>query len=68
MLADITGLPAPRFRVPYGVIWLVALAMEGVARLSRKPPRVPLTGVPTTSSTCCRITIAHMARTRPPPA
>jgi dihydroflavonol-4-reductase len=27
------------------VIWLVALAMEGVAHLSRKPPRVPLTGV-----------------------
>jgi dihydroflavonol-4-reductase len=45
MLADITGLPAPGFRVPYGVIWLVALAMEGVARLTRKPPRVPLTGV-----------------------
>ena len=44
MLADITGLPAPRFRVPYGAIWLLALAMEGVGRLTRKPPRVPLTG------------------------
>ncbi len=45
MLARITGLPAPRVRVPYSLIWLVALCLEGVARLTGKPPRVPLTGV-----------------------
>ncbi|MBI4610041.1 MAG: NAD-dependent epimerase/dehydratase family protein [Candidatus Rokubacteria bacterium] len=45
LLAQITGLPAPRFRVPYALIWLVALAMEGMARVTGKPPRVPLTGV-----------------------
>ncbi len=45
MLAHITGLPAPRFRVPYALIWLVALAAEGVARVTGTPPRVPLTGV-----------------------
>jgi dihydroflavonol-4-reductase len=31
--------------VPYALIWLVALANEGHARLTRCPPRVPLTGV-----------------------
>jgi dihydroflavonol-4-reductase len=45
MLAGLTGLPAPRHRVPYALVWLVALAMEGVARLTGVPPRVPLTGV-----------------------
>jgi len=45
MLAQITGLPAPRIRVPYALIWLVALGNEGVARLAHRPPRVPLTGV-----------------------
>lgn len=45
MLAHITGLPAPRFRVPYTLVWLVALASEGVAHVTGKPPRVPLTGV-----------------------
>lgn len=44
-LAQITRLPAPRLRVPYSLIWLVALAMEGMARLTGRPPRVPLTGV-----------------------
>jgi dihydroflavonol-4-reductase len=45
MLARITRLAAPRFRVPYAMIWLVALANEGHARVTRRPPRVPLTGV-----------------------
>jgi dihydroflavonol-4-reductase len=45
MLAQITGLPAPRFRVPYRFVWLVAMGMEGLARATGRPPRVPLTGV-----------------------
>jgi len=45
MLADITGLPAPRVRVPYPLIWAAAVVSEGHARLTRRPPRVPLTGV-----------------------
>lgn len=45
MLGQITGLPAPRLRIPYRLVWLVALAMEGLARLTGRPPRVPLTGV-----------------------
>jgi dihydroflavonol-4-reductase len=45
MLARITGLPAPRRRIPYAIVWLVALVMDGAARVTRRPPRVPLTGV-----------------------
>src|SRR5947208_16141663 len=44
-LARITGIPAPRFRVPYAAAWLAALGMEGAARLSGRAPRVPLTAV-----------------------
>ena len=45
ILARLTGRPAPRLRVPYGVAFLVALFSEGWARISRKPPPVALTGV-----------------------
>jgi dihydroflavonol-4-reductase len=44
-LAGITGLPAPRFRVPYALAWLAAAGMEGVARLTGGAPAVPLTAV-----------------------
>jgi dihydroflavonol-4-reductase len=45
MLERITGIRAPRMRVPHALIYLVALANEGVARATGRPPRVPLTGV-----------------------
>jgi len=45
MLSTLTGVPAPRFRVPYAVAWAAAAAMEGAARVTRRPPRVPLTAV-----------------------
>ncbi len=44
-LAAITGVRAPRFRVPYSVAWLAALCMEGTARLTGGAPRVPLDAV-----------------------
>ena len=44
-LAGITGLRAPRFRVPYALAWLAAAGMEGVARLRGGAPAVPLTAV-----------------------
>lgn len=44
-LAALTGIGAPRLRVPYAVAWLTALGMESVARLTRRPPRVALTAV-----------------------
>jgi dihydroflavonol-4-reductase len=40
-----TGVPAPRFRVPYAVAWMAAATMEGVARVTRRPPAVALTAV-----------------------
>ncbi|MBI4610506.1 MAG: NAD-dependent epimerase/dehydratase family protein [Candidatus Rokubacteria bacterium] len=44
-LSRITGIPAPRFRVPYPVAWFGALVMEGVARVTGVPPRASLTAV-----------------------
>jgi len=44
-LARITGIRAPRFRVPYALAWLAAVGMEGAARVTRRPPQVPLTAV-----------------------
>ena len=45
MLAEITGVPPPRWRVPYPVAWSGALCIETVARLTRATPRVSLTAV-----------------------
>jgi dihydroflavonol-4-reductase len=45
LLGRLTGVPAPRFRVPYAVAWLAAAGMEGIARLTGVPPSVPLTAV-----------------------
>jgi dihydroflavonol-4-reductase len=44
MLARITGIRAPRARMPHALIYLVALASEGLASATGQPPRVPLTG------------------------
>ena len=44
-LAAITGIAAPRFRIPYTVAWLAAAGMEGMARVTGRPPQVPLTAV-----------------------
>src|SRR5262249_24893407 len=44
-LARISGIPAPRCRVPYAVAWLASVVMEGVSRVTRRPPDVPLTAV-----------------------
>jgi len=45
MLEAITGIRAPRVRVPHALVYLAALVNEGVARVTGHPPRVPLTGV-----------------------
>jgi dihydroflavonol-4-reductase len=44
-LAGITGRRAPRWRVPYALAWCSAAACEGLARVTGRPPAVPLTGV-----------------------
>jgi dihydroflavonol-4-reductase len=45
MLSDITGRRPPRFRVPYALAWLGAAGFEAVARVTGRPPAVPLTAV-----------------------
>ena len=45
MLESLSGLPAPRLRVPYSVAWLAAVFDEGLSKITRKPPKAPLAGV-----------------------
>jgi dihydroflavonol-4-reductase len=45
VLQEITGLPAPSFRVPYRAALLAAYVNEGLARLTGRPPKAPLAGV-----------------------
>jgi dihydroflavonol-4-reductase len=44
-LEAISGLPAPRFRVPYWVALSAAHCAEAMSRVTRKPPKAPLAGV-----------------------
>lgn len=44
-LAEITGRPAPRLRVPYALAWCSAACLEQVARVTRRPPPFSLTAV-----------------------
>jgi dihydroflavonol-4-reductase len=44
-LAAITGLPAPRWRIPHAVAYCAGAVSTGVARITGRPPRVPLEGV-----------------------
>lgn len=44
-LAQTSGLPAPRWRMPYALAWLAGLISTGWAYLSGKAPRAPLDGV-----------------------
>ena len=44
-LADVSGLPAPRLRIPYGVALTAGYISEWIAGLTHKPPQVPLAGV-----------------------
>jgi len=45
ILESVTGIRAPRVRMPHALIYVVALVNEGVARATGRPPRVPLSGV-----------------------
>lgn len=44
-LAAISGLPAPRRRIPYALALAAGALSTGWARLSGRPPRAPLDGV-----------------------
>ncbi len=45
VLAELTGLPAPKLRVPYGVALMAAYVNEAIAQVTGKPPKAPLAGV-----------------------
>ena len=45
VLAEITGLSAPKFRVPYGMALLAAHVDEAFSKLTGTPPKAPLAGV-----------------------
>lgn len=45
LLEEITGLSAPKVRLPYTPILLAAYVNEGLARITGKEPLIPLAGV-----------------------
>ena len=45
ILGEISGIPAPKMRIPYGIALMAAHISEAMAGLSGKPPRAPLGGV-----------------------
>ncbi len=45
LLSIITGFPEPRIKLPVNLVMLIALLCESFARISGKPPSVPLEGV-----------------------
>jgi len=45
MLAELTGLPAPRVRLPYAPILLAAYVNEAISRCTGREPAIPLAGV-----------------------
>ena len=45
VLEQITGVPAPRIRIPYFVALAAAFVNAGISSLTGKPPKAPLAGV-----------------------
>ncbi|MCF7708590.1 MAG: NAD-dependent epimerase/dehydratase family protein [Verrucomicrobia bacterium] len=45
VLAELTGLTAPRLRIPYSLALLFAYLNEGVSRITGTPPKAPVAGV-----------------------
>jgi dihydroflavonol-4-reductase len=45
VLQEITGVPAPKVRIPFFVALAAAHVDETVSRFTRKPPKAPLAGV-----------------------
>ncbi len=44
-LQEVSGVPAPKMRVPYFVAYGAAVVDEGISKLTGKPPKAPLAGV-----------------------
>lgn len=45
VLEEITGVPGPKFQIPYGVAWIAACVYEAKSKITGKPPKAPLAGV-----------------------
>jgi dihydroflavonol-4-reductase len=45
VLEEISGVPAPRTRIPYGVALAAAYVNEAVSTITGQPPKAPLAGV-----------------------
>jgi dihydroflavonol-4-reductase len=45
LLQEITGLPAPKFKLPYTPILLAAYINEGLSKITGREPLIPLAGV-----------------------
>jgi dihydroflavonol-4-reductase len=45
VLEELTGIPAPKFRVPYPVALAAAYFDEAVSSVTSRPPKAPLAGV-----------------------
>ena len=45
VLAEVTGVPAPRMRMPYWVALTAAHVNEAISAFTGKPPKAPLAGV-----------------------
>ena len=45
VLEEVTGVPAPKFKVPYSVALAAAHVDETIAKFTGKPPKAPLAGV-----------------------
>ncbi len=47
MLEELSGVPAPRISVPYGVVLAVAHVSEAASRITGKPASMPVEGIKT---------------------
>lgn len=45
LLQEITGIPAPKWQIPYGVAFVAASVDETISKFTRKHPKAPLGGV-----------------------
>jgi dihydroflavonol-4-reductase len=45
MLQDITGIPAPKVRLPHAPVLVAAWLNEGLSRITGREPMIPLAGV-----------------------
>jgi dihydroflavonol-4-reductase len=45
ILQEITGIPAPKMRVPYAVAYAAAVVDESISKITNRPPKAPIAGV-----------------------